>query len=106
MTERWKCTSYCLCGSRKGHFEKSDDGVWVLHQSHTAEVERLRAVLRTVHEECASSGCEGSDDIACIESQRAIEDWCPWCRISQALTALNGEHLRHAVQSTSGAATK
>lgn len=40
--DRWNCTSYCLCKSRKGHFEKaSDDGVWVLYADHQAEVERL-----------------------------------------------------------------
>jgi len=39
---RWNCTSYCLCNSRKGHFEKaSDDGVWVLYTDHQAEVDRL-----------------------------------------------------------------
>lgn len=27
---RWKCTSYCLCGSRRGHFERSDEGTWML----------------------------------------------------------------------------
>lgn len=26
---RYKCESYCLCGSRKGHFERRDDGEWV-----------------------------------------------------------------------------
>jgi len=44
--DRWNCASYCLCKSRKGHFEKaSDDGVWVLYVDHQAEVERLRAGL-------------------------------------------------------------
>ena len=38
---RWKCESYCLCGSRRGHFEKCDDGTWVL----AGDVEQLRAVL-------------------------------------------------------------
>ena len=27
---RWKCESYCLCGSRRGHFERRDDGEWML----------------------------------------------------------------------------
>ncbi len=44
--DRWNCTSYCLCESRKGHFEKaSDDGVWVLYTDHQTEIERLRAAL-------------------------------------------------------------
>lgn len=38
---RWKCESYCLCGSRRGHFERRDDGEWVL----AADVEQLRTVL-------------------------------------------------------------
>lgn len=29
---RWKCESYCLCGSRKGHFERSNAGVWVRYE--------------------------------------------------------------------------
>jgi len=30
LLRRWKCESYCLCGSRQGHFERSDDGTWML----------------------------------------------------------------------------
>ena len=40
---RWKCTSYCLCGSRKGHFEAHDEGAWVLYTDALAEIDRLRA---------------------------------------------------------------
>ena len=40
--DRWNCTSYCLCKSRKGHFEKaSDDGVWVLYEDAQAAIDRL-----------------------------------------------------------------
>jgi hypothetical protein len=28
---RWKLTSYCKCGTDKGHFELSDRGPWVLY---------------------------------------------------------------------------
>ncbi len=28
---RFTCESYCRCGSRQGHFEKQDNGVWVRH---------------------------------------------------------------------------
>jgi hypothetical protein len=38
---RWKCESYCLCGSRRGHFKRQDDGEWVM----AADVEQLRTVL-------------------------------------------------------------
>ena len=31
MIDRYKCESYCMCGSRRGHFERreDDEGVWV-----------------------------------------------------------------------------
>lgn len=52
MIERWSCESYCLCGSRKGHFEKSDQGVWVLYESaakllsaRLQQVEELKELL-------------------------------------------------------------
>ncbi len=48
MTERWKCTSYCLCGSRRGHFEKSSDGVWVLYESHAARIRELECPLNDI----------------------------------------------------------
>jgi hypothetical protein len=55
--DRWNCTSYCLCKSRKGHFEKaSDDGVWVLHTDHEAEVERLRKLTEWQPIETAPQG--------------------------------------------------
>ena len=34
---RWKCTSYCSCGSRKGHFELSNNGAWVLYTDAIAD---------------------------------------------------------------------
>lgn len=34
---RWKCESYCSCGSRNGHFERSDDGVWVMYTDAVAD---------------------------------------------------------------------
>lgn len=42
---RWKCESYCLCGSRKGHFVRADDGVWILYE----DIERLQQELRDQH---------------------------------------------------------
>ena len=36
---RWKCESYCTCGSRKGHFERSDTGAWVLYTDAVADRE-------------------------------------------------------------------
>lgn len=36
---RWKLTSYCLCNpsTTKGHFERSDEGVWVLYEDAVAD---------------------------------------------------------------------
>lgn len=57
VVTRWKCVGYCVhCTadsdestfSREwGHFEKSDDGVWVRADSALAEIERLRAALKS-----------------------------------------------------------
>lgn len=55
--QRWKCTSYCLCGSRKGHFEKSDEGVWVRSESAQTleqENEQLRGTLSLAEEGLAN----------------------------------------------------
>jgi hypothetical protein len=40
MLPRWRLTSYCLCdpSTAKGHFERNDEGVWVLW----TDTERLR----------------------------------------------------------------
>ena len=46
MAERWKCESYCRCGSREGHFEKSEDGTWMLASSVLPEMERLRDEIK------------------------------------------------------------
>ena len=48
---RWKCTSYCLCGSRKGHFEAHDEGAWVLYTDALAEIDRLRAEVERLTRE-------------------------------------------------------
>ena len=48
---RWKCTSYCLCGSRKGHFEAHDDGAWVLYTDALAEIDRLCAEVERLTQE-------------------------------------------------------
>ena len=40
---RWRCKSYCLCGSRNGHFEAHNEGAWVLYTDALAEIDRLRA---------------------------------------------------------------
>ena len=34
---RWKCESYCTCGSRNGHFELRDTGAWVLYTDAVAD---------------------------------------------------------------------
>ena len=47
---RWKCTSYCLCGSRKGHFEAHDEGAWVLYTDALAEIDRLRAEVERLRQ--------------------------------------------------------
>jgi len=52
--QRWECTSYCLCGSRKGHFEKSDEGVWVLYESAQAQIAQLRGSLSLAEEGLAN----------------------------------------------------
>ena len=44
---RWKCTSYCRCESRKGHFERNDDGAWVIYADHAAEIDRLQTGQRS-----------------------------------------------------------
>ena len=36
---RWKCESYCTCGSRRGHFELRDTGAWVLYTDAVADRE-------------------------------------------------------------------
>lgn len=45
------------------------------------EVNRLRAAMREIAFEVSAVGCEGADDAICIETNRAKEDWCPYCRI-------------------------
>lgn len=45
------------------------------------EVNRLRAAMREIGFEVSAVGCEGADDAICIETNRAKEDWCPYCRI-------------------------
>lgn len=51
---RYKCESYCLCGSRKGHFERREDdqGVWVrwsdVEPFVTKATEELRVVEREI----------------------------------------------------------
>ena len=52
---RWKCTSYCLCGSRKGHFEAHDEGAWVLYTDALAEIDRLRAEVSRLTQEDAAA---------------------------------------------------
>lgn len=46
---RWKCESYCLCGSRYGHFERRDDGVWMRAEDVLPVIERLEAEIRAQH---------------------------------------------------------
>lgn len=52
--DRYKCESYCLCGSRNGHFERREDdqGVWVkwsdVEPFVTKATEELRAVEREI----------------------------------------------------------
>ena len=45
------------------------------------EVARLRAAMREIAFEVSAVGCERADDAICIETNRAKEDWCPYCRI-------------------------
>ncbi len=45
------------------------------------EVNRLRTAMREIAFEVSAVGCEGADDAICIETERAKEDWCPYCRI-------------------------
>ena len=47
---RWKCESYCTCGSRKGHFERSQNGAWVLYTDALAEINRLRAEIERLRQ--------------------------------------------------------
>jgi hypothetical protein len=61
VIERWSCESYCLCGSRKGHFEKSETGVWVLYESHA---KLLSARLQQVE------GYKVAQDLANVEIVR------------------------------------
>lgn len=49
------------------------------------EVNRLRAAIREIGQEVSSVGCEGADDAVCVETTRAKEDWCPWCRVSDII---------------------
>lgn len=70
--DRWNCTSYCLCESRKGHFEKaSDDGVWVLYEEHRATVANLRGNLSLAEEGLANYAQEVQ------RLQRALAFWLP-----------------------------
>ena len=48
---RWRCESYCLCGSRKGHFERREDGEWVKYEDAMAEVHRLQEALLMIAQE-------------------------------------------------------
>ena len=52
---RWKCESYCTCGSRKGHFERSQNGAWVLYTDALAEINRLRAEVSRLTQEDAAA---------------------------------------------------
>lgn len=45
------------------------------------EVNGLRAAMREIASEVSAVGCEGADDAICVETNRAKEDWCPYCRI-------------------------
>lgn len=67
------------------------------------ERDGYRVALRAVHEEVSLNGCEGADDVVCVESERAKEDWCPWCRISKELSKLNGEYLKRGSAPSGGA---
>jgi hypothetical protein len=49
------------------------------------EINMLRAALREIGQEVSFVGCEGSDDAICVETTRAKEDWCPWCRVSDII---------------------
>lgn len=45
ILRRWKCVRYCPCEgprSKAGHFERSDDGAWVLAEDY----EYLRAAVK------------------------------------------------------------
>lgn len=52
----------------------------LLHLSD-ARVKQLEASVREIGQEVAFVGCEGADEAVCIETMRAKEDWCPYCRI-------------------------
>jgi hypothetical protein len=67
------------------------------------ERDRYRTALRAIHQEIAGNGCDGSDDVICIESTRATEDWCPMCRLIKELSKLNGEYLKRGSTPSGGA---
>ncbi len=47
---RWDCKSYCRCRSRKGAFEPSKTGVWVLYADAQQRIEALEKELKAYRE--------------------------------------------------------
>ena len=78
---RWKCTSYCLCGSRKGHFEAHDEGAWVLYTDALAEIDRLRAEVERLRQyEPLPGGTPLREVLLRREIERLrSEPHCPTC---------------------------
>jgi hypothetical protein len=58
VIERWSCESYCLCGSRKGHFEKSETGVWVFYESHAKILSARLQQIETLRDELTACQLE------------------------------------------------
>lgn len=54
--------------------------------------DELRAALREIGEKVSFGGCEGPDDMICIEAERAREDWCPMCCIGDVVRAALTRH--------------
>lgn len=76
---RWKCESYCLCGSRTGHFERRDDGVWVHYDDIKPlqdEIERLQRELDGrgwCSEHVMVAGCPGCIEVEMRRLRAALE---------------------------------
>lgn len=82
--QRWKCVAYCIhhyIEEEAGHFEKCDEGIWVIADSASAEIKRLR-------EKCAHCPAPAVVDITlgdpinyslcarCADLEERIHDGC------------------------------
>lgn len=74
---RWRCESYCRCGSRQGHFERHPTGEWIKALDHALELARvakdsLGAIGKVAA--CEPYLKDGETPVECIERNRRDAD--------------------------------